>query len=111
VGVATSADWMKWEASLYGAPQHEISEVYEYASNLTFVGNLKGKLLLAQTTDDDLDETMILIEALTDAVKPYDLIILPKGGHSLTERHPTYYHDARIRYLVEHLKPELGPEK
>jgi dipeptidyl aminopeptidase/acylaminoacyl peptidase len=110
VGVAASSRWLKWHARLYGAPYHEIPEVYERSSSLTHVGNLKGRLLLAQATDDDIEEVMVLVEALTDAGKPYDLMILPEGGHSLTERHPRYFHEARIRYLVEHLKPELGVE-
>jgi dipeptidyl aminopeptidase/acylaminoacyl peptidase len=48
---------------------------------------------------------MVLIGALTDAGKPYDLMILPRGGHSLTATHPRYFHQARARYFIEHLKP------
>lgn len=53
---------------------------------------------------------MVLIEALTDAGSFYDLLILPEGGHSLTDRHPRYLYEAMFRYLVEHLKPDLGQE-
>ena len=108
VGVARSARWSKWLGRLYGAPYREIPEVYERASSLTYAGNLEGRLLLAQATDDNLEQVMTLIEALTEAGKFYDLMILPEGGHSLTERHPKYFHEARIRYLVEHLEPEIG---
>lgn len=110
VGVARSSRWLKWMPALYGAPYHEIPGVYERASSLNYVENLQGHLLLAQATDDDIEEVMILIEALTEAGKPYDLMILPEGGHSLGERHPPYFQEMRMRYLVEHLKPELGEE-
>ncbi len=105
VGVARSSQWFKWTYRLYGAPYHEIPDVYERNSSLTYVDNLKGHLLLAHATDDHIEEVMILIEALTDAGKFYDLMIVPRGGHSLRETHPRYFPEAQARYLVKHLKP------
>jgi dipeptidyl aminopeptidase/acylaminoacyl peptidase len=105
VGVARSSRWFKWQERLYGAPYHEIPEIYERNSSLTYIENLKGQLLLAHATDDDIEEVMILIGALTDAGKFFDLLILPRGGHSLTETHPRYFPEAQARYLANHLKP------
>ena len=108
VGVARSSNWFKWPARLWGAPYREIPEIYERNSLLTYAENLQGRLLLVQSTNDEIENVMILIEALTDAGSFYDLVIMPEGGHSAVERHPRYFHEARIRYLVEHLEPELG---
>ena len=97
-----------------GSPPDENRAAYEYASNLTHVGNLKGKLLLAYGTSDvgvRFDQGMKLVEALTRAGKPYDLIIMPEVGHSPQGASRAYRNRRIIRYFVEHLKPELGLEE
>lgn len=77
-------------------------------------GNLKGKLLLIHGAHDisvPLSHTMKMIDALTRAGKPYDLIILPDWDHwgdysgRGNERLERYRLEAIRRYFQEHLKP------
>ncbi len=87
-----------------GLPQ-ENREGYDYASNLLLAGNLAGKLLLIHGTSDTgatFSGTMKMVEALTQAGKPYDLIVLPEEGHDPRAR---YRMDSVRRYFQEHLKP------
>ncbi len=96
-----------------GSPQSN-KEAFEYASNLPLAGNLKGRLLLIHGTHDisvPFSHTMKMIDALTRAGKPYDLIILPGWDHwgdysgrgnELLER---YRLEAIRRYFQGHLKP------
>ncbi len=99
---------------IYMGPPWENKEGYEYASNLRFAHQLKGKLLLITGTSDlsgSFSQTMKMVEALISAGKPYDLIVLPEQDHSvyypilsLTEVQ-TYWGEAIRRYFQEHLKP------
>jgi dipeptidyl aminopeptidase/acylaminoacyl peptidase len=45
------------------------------------------------------------VEALIQAGKPYDLIVLPEQGHGPTGASRTYRREAIRRYFQEHLKP------
>jgi len=91
--------------------QQDNKEGYDYASNLRFVGNLKGKLLLVHgTSDGNFFSTIKVVEALIQAGKPYDLLVLPEQHHFF-RRNPggtarTYFWQAIGRYFQEHLKPE-----
>ena len=90
-----------------GLPQNN-KEEYEYADNLRFVGNLKGKLLLIHGTSDvaaDFAEHMKMVEALIRAGKPFDLLVLPEQDHNPTGASFTYRREAIRRYFQEHLKP------
>ena len=90
-----------------GPPQHS-QEEYEYADNLRFVDNLKGKLLLIHGTSDvaaDFTEHMKLVKALIQAGKPFDQLVLPEQGHRPTGASRTYKEEAIRRYFQEHLKP------
>jgi len=96
-------------AQWLGSPD-ENKEAYEYASNLRLAGNLKGKLLLIHGTYDrfvPFSHTMKMVEALTRANKPYDLIVLPEWGHwaNDTPQRVHYRLKAYRRYFQEHLKP------
>ncbi len=95
-----------WLVAVMGSP-HNNKAGYEYASNLRFAGNLKGKLLLIHGTSDNLDigGTMKMVEALIRAGKPYDLIVFPEQGHGYTGKNRTYRREAVRRYFQEHLKP------
>ena len=46
------------------------------------------------------------MEALIQAGKPYDLIVLPEVGHIPTGASRTYRREAFRRYFQEHLRPE-----
>ena len=102
--VDLSEQWHEW---YMGLPQ-ENTEEYEYASNLRLAGNLEGKLLLIHGTSDTgavFSGTIKMVEALIQAGKPYDLIVLPEQGHGPTGASRTYRREAIRRYFQEHLKP------
>ena len=95
-------------------------EALDYASNLNFAANLKGKLLIIHGTSDadvPFSNAMKMVDALIQAGKHFDLLVLPGAGHryntgtSLSDRtRRTYVFEAIRRYFQEHLKPELGSE-
>jgi len=89
-----------------GMPQHN-REGYQYASNLTLVENLRGKLLLIVGMNDAgaLVGTMRFLDALIRAGKRYDLLLLPDQGHYPEGASRTYTLDAIRNYFQEHLKP------
>ncbi|MEL6925987.1 MAG: prolyl oligopeptidase family serine peptidase, partial [Bacteroidota bacterium] len=83
VAVASSADhdfrmekaW--WPEMYMGWP---VDEKYHEVSNITMAGNLEGKLLLVHGgLDDNVNPsaTFKLAEALVDADKEFDLLVLP----------------------------------
>jgi len=78
---------------------------------LGHVENLQGRLLLIQGLADEdggtLTMTMRMINALVEAGKPYDLVILPDEEHALRARPASwsYYLKTLARYFGEHLKP------
>ncbi len=91
--------------SYMGLP-HNNREGYEYASNLKIAGNLKGKLLLVHGTSDvnaPFSSTMKMVEALTRAGKPYDLIVLPDLNHTWAGTSGAYMRNMVGRYFMEHL--------
>lgn len=110
VGIAVNAisdmaaHWRN-EAEL--GPPETSRAAYEYASNLRLASALKGRLLLihgTRDTDVPISHTMRMVDALTKARKPYDLILLPDQPHVPTGNSWTYMRDRIARYLQEHLK-------
>ena len=92
---------------ILGLPQNN-KEWYEYASNLRLVANLKGKLLLIGNTSystASFAPTMRMVDALIQAGKPFDLLVLPEQEHSPSGASRTYWLEAIRRYFQEHLKP------
>ncbi len=112
VGIARNADGERSDHSYaevvyMGLPKNN-KDGYEYGSNIRLAENLKGKLLLIQSTADPHGTfawTMKLVEAFIRAGKPFDLIVLPEQGHGLTGASRTYVFEAVRRYFQEHLKP------
>ena len=99
----------RWNKILTGS-----KEAFDYASNLNFAANLKGKLFLLHGTSDvdvPVSGTMRMVDALIRAGKPFDLLVLPGVGHqfrgtsSSDRTSQTYAFEAIRRYLQEHLKP------
>lgn len=91
VGVAAAggSDHATWKFYM-GLPENN-KEGYEYASNLRFVENLKGKLFLMHGTSDKvapLSETMKLADALIRAGKRFDLLVMPDQDHVESIRSP-----------------------
>jgi len=112
VGIATNADVERYdhtdgEEVYMGLPENN-KEGYEYGSNIRLAGNLKGRLLLIQSTGDmhgPFSWSMKLVEAFIRAGKPYDLLALPDQGHIPTGTSGKYWLEAIRRYFQEHLKP------
>jgi len=80
-------------------------EAYERGSNTQNADKLEGKLLLLHGTSDDdvpFGDLLGLIDALTRAGKPYDLVVFPEGNHIIQG---PYWWDRVTAYLKEHLKP------
>jgi dipeptidyl aminopeptidase/acylaminoacyl peptidase len=109
VGVASSADhdfrmekaW--WPEMYQGWP---IDETYEKISNITNAENLKGKLLLVHGgLDDNVNPsaTFKLAEALVNADKEFDLLILPSQRHGYVGKARSYFIKKRWNYFIEHL--------
>ncbi|MCH8342612.1 MAG: DPP IV N-terminal domain-containing protein [Planctomycetes bacterium] len=110
VGIAVAVNAAgTWESYLYEAwmdlPQLN-KEGYEYGENLHLVDNLKGKLLMIiGTSDGHFKHTMKMVDALIQAGKPYDLIVLPEQGHGFTGASGTVVEESIRRYFQEHLQP------
>ncbi|MFV1988754.1 MAG: DPP IV N-terminal domain-containing protein, partial [Gemmatimonadota bacterium] len=83
-------------------------EGYEYASSLRLVDRIEGKLLLIHGTMDvnaTFSATMKIVEAMTRAGKPYDLVIFPELNHRISPI-LSYWVDAVARHFTEALDPE-----
>jgi len=106
VGVASAPGGDREESVLLGN-----KEAYEYASNLNFAANLKGKLLLIHGTSDacaPFSNTMKMVDAFIRAGKHFDLLVMPGQGHDITRRRgrsEPYWREAIRHYFQEHLKP------
>jgi dipeptidyl-peptidase-4 len=110
VAVASSADhdfrmekaW--WPEMYMGWP---VDSTYHHVSNITMAGNLKGKLLLVNGgLDDNVNPsaTFKLAEALVNADKEFDLLILPSQRHGYKDQqHWRYFTKKRWNYFVEYL--------
>ncbi|MEJ2502333.1 MAG: DPP IV N-terminal domain-containing protein [Gemmatimonadota bacterium] len=100
-------DWgEKWHGLLETRADGTTS--YDSQANQLLAGNLEGKLLLAHGLMDDnvpASNTLLLIQALIDAGKDFDLVLFPDARHGFA-MHP-YMIRRRWDYFVRHL---LGAE-
>jgi dipeptidyl aminopeptidase/acylaminoacyl peptidase len=108
-------DWgEKWQGLLETYPESdstvdEIAEAtlatnYDNQANQLLVGNLEGKLLLAHgmmDTNVHPSSTLLVVEALIEAEKDFDLVVLPNAGHGFGNRR--YFMKRRWDYFIEHL--------
>lgn len=110
VGVSSAADhdhrmekaW--WPEMYMGWP---VGEAYHEQSNITNAKNLKGKLLLVHGGIDENvnpSATFKLAEALINADKQFDMLILPSQRHGFQGKHLKYFNKMRWNYFVEHLR-------
>ncbi len=82
---------------------------YEDQANQNYAKNLKGHLLLAHGTLDDNvppDNTLLVVDALIEANKDFDLIMIPNARHGYGAA-SLYMTRRRWDYFVRHL---LGAE-
>jgi len=100
-------DWgEKWQGLLKRYPDGTTN--YDNQANQLLADNLKGKLLLAHgTMDSNVPpyNTLLVVNALIEANKDFDLIMFPNRGHGFG-REP-YMLRRRWDYFVRHL---LGAE-
>ena len=77
---------------------------YDSQANQLLVKNLQGKLLLAHglmDTNVHPSNTLLVVEALIEAEKEFDLLILPNFSHGFSLSR--YFMLKRWNYFVEHL--------
>jgi dipeptidyl aminopeptidase/acylaminoacyl peptidase len=82
---------------------------YDIEANQSFAKDLQGRLLLAHGTMDTNvppDETLLVVEALIEANKDFDLIMIPNAGHGYGDA-SNYMMRRRWDYFVKWL---LGAE-
>ncbi|GAB2762890.1 S9 family peptidase [Salinimicrobium soli] len=85
---------------------------YVQQANQNYAENLQGKLLLAHGgLDDNVPpyNTYLVVDALIDANKDFDLIIFPNARHGYG-KDSYYMMRRRWDYFVEHLKGATPPE-
>lgn len=98
----------KWHGLLKTHPDGTTN--YDNQANQLLAKNLKGKLLLAHGLMDSNvppSTTLLLVEALIDANKDFDLLIFPTQGHSLG----LYMLRRRWDYFVRHLLGAESPKE
>ena len=109
VGVAASGnhdnrlDKAIWNEQWMGFP---LGPQYDANSNITWASRLQGKLFLAHGELDEnvpLAATLRLVDALSAANKPFELLIVPNADHWLAA--VPYYNRRRFEFLVRHLAP------
>ncbi|MFG0316655.1 MAG: S9 family peptidase, partial [Planctomycetota bacterium JB042] len=94
-------DKIWWNEAWMGYP---IGPHYEEQSNVTQAHRLQGKLLLiVGELDRNVDpaSTMQVVDALIDADKDFDLLVMPGVGHGAAET--PYGSRRRADFLVRHL--------
>jgi dipeptidyl aminopeptidase/acylaminoacyl peptidase len=96
--------WMSWP----------VGDHYAAASNVDNAHRLQGDVLLivgALDTNVDPASTMQVVDALTDADKVFDLIVVPDDGHATgrTTGPVDYILRAQYDHFVRHLRGEAPP--
>ncbi len=103
-------DWgEKWQGLL--TRNEDGTDSYDNQANQNFAKNLKGKLLLAHGTLDDnvpYYSTLLVVDALIEANKDFDLILLPNRRHGFGNE--PYMMRRRWDYFVEHLMGAQPPD-
>ena len=85
---------------------------YDSQANQLFAENLTGKLLLAHGLLDDNvppSNTLLLVQALIEAEKDFDLLLLPEARHGFGNSR--YFMRKRWNYFVEHLQGVEPPSQ
>ncbi len=100
-------DWRMekaWYPEMYaGWP---VGAVYQNQSNVTLAPQMKGKLLLIHGGIDENvnpSATFKLAQALIDAGKYFDMLILPSERHHFKQKYVPYVRKKRWKFFVQHL--------
>ena len=100
----------KWHGMLIN--NEDKTTNYDSQANQLLVDKLKGKLLIAHgTTDTNVApyNTLVVVEALIEANKDFDMLMLPNRGHGFA-REP-YMLRKRWDYFVQHLMAAKPPKE
>ena len=116
VGVAGApvTDWRNYDTiytERYMRRPQDNHEGYEKGSCMNFAKNLKGHLAIHHGAVDNNvhpGNTIQLIRALLKLNKKFDLMIYPEQRHGIGFNR---YGEARVEYLIDHLKPEIIESK
>ncbi|MFT3792166.1 MAG: prolyl oligopeptidase family serine peptidase [Rudaea sp.] len=109
VAVAGSHDEGTWIATGRAAPGER---EFDWPTNMEIANRLQGKLLLMHGfVDDDVHvaQTLQFAQALIEANKDFDMLILPTYEHKQFWRH-WYSNRKTWDYFVQHLLHETPPE-
>ncbi len=110
-GGAGVTDWRLYDTAYterYMGLPSENPDGYRECSAVTHVSGLKSPLLLIHGSDDDnvhLQNTLVYVDALSKANKPYELLIQPGQKHGI-EGFPArrYVHQRTSDFFHHHLK-------
>lgn len=97
--------WHSWGERYHGAFD---VEHYRAQAAKTYADGLVGKLMIVHgMLDDGCHPAAVfqLLQALIEANKDVDLVLLPRAGHTLT----SYGERRRLDYFVEHLFDSVAP--
>lgn len=114
VGVASSGDHdIRQYLSIWGEFYHGPWDPNRYraAANAEFARNLVGKLLLIHGELDDnvpVYQTLGLVDALIEANRDFDMLVVPGVGHSMFHRE-AYVLRRKWDYFVRHLMQATPP--
>ncbi len=104
-------DWgEKWQGLLRTNPDGTTS--YDNQANQLLAKNLKGKLLIAHGTMDDnvpYYNTMLVVDALIEANKDFDLIMMPNRRHGFSSE--PFFMRKRWDYFVQNLLGAQPPKE
>lgn len=105
-------DKLPWNESWMGWP---LDESYATSSNVDNAWRLRGDLLLVlgdHDTNVDPASTMQVVDALIDAGKMFDLLVIPGGEHGAGRTVGPVLYGERIRYdfFVRNLRGEEPPQ-
>ena len=103
-------DWAEKWAGLE-AKNSDGTSNYDSQANQNFAKNLKGHLLLAHGSMDDNvppNNTLLLVDALIEANKDFDLLIIPNVPHSYGQA-SQYMTRRRWDYFVRYLAGDIPP--
>jgi dipeptidyl aminopeptidase/acylaminoacyl peptidase len=106
-------DWgEKWQGLLETYPESNpdegepvVTTNYDNQANQLLAANLEGKLLLAHgmlDTNVHPSSTLLVVDALIEADKDFDLVVLPNASHGFGNRR--YFMKRRWDYFVENLR-------
>ncbi|GMV26060.1 MAG: hypothetical protein AMXMBFR58_20910 [Phycisphaerae bacterium] len=99
-------DKIWWNEAWMGWP---VGPEYEASSNVAQAHKLEGRLLLiVGEMDENVDpaSTMQVVDALIQADKDFDMLVLPNTGHGAAET--PYGRKRRVQHFMKYLAPPPG---